>query len=75
MKDFKQIPYYERSLFMAKLYNHAWYDNNRFNILIDLLFEWEKNPPREVKFIEESDIFEHKLNGYDTRNCPPTVQI
>jgi len=51
MKDFKEIPYYERSLFIAKLYNHAWYDKDRFSILEKLLAEWEENPPREVKFI------------------------
>ncbi len=66
MKDFKQIPYYERSLFVAKLYNHAWYDNDRFNVLLGLLEEWEKNPPKEVKFINESGIFEHNLKDYDT---------
>ena len=49
--NFKEIPYWERSLFMAKLYNHAWYDNNRFTILAGLLEEWEKNPPKEVIFI------------------------
>lgn len=73
MKDFKEIPYWERSLFIAKLYNHAWYDKDRFNILVDLLNEWEKNPTKEVKFIQESDIFEHKLKGYDTGTCPPIV--
>jgi hypothetical protein len=59
--NFKEIPYWERSLFMAKLYNHAWYDNNRFTILAGLLEEWEKNPPKEVIFIQESNIFEHKI--------------
>jgi hypothetical protein len=53
MKDFKDIPYYERSLFIAKLYNHAWYDKDRFIILQELLTEWEENPPREVKFMNE----------------------
>ncbi len=51
MTDFKEIPYYERSLFMAKLYNHAWYDNNRFNILVNLMKEWDENPCKEVKFL------------------------
>ena len=66
--NFKEIPYWERSLFMAKLYNHAWYDNDRFIILYGLLEEWEKNPPKEVKFITESDIHNHKkqVNGTET---------
>lgn len=66
--NFKEIPYYERSLFMAKLYNNAWYDNNRFTILAELLEEWEKNPSKEVKFLQELDIFNNKnqINGTDT---------
>jgi hypothetical protein len=58
--NFKEIPYYERSLFMAKLYNHAWYDNNRFITLAKLLEEWDKNPPKEVKFLNQIH------NGTDT---------
>ena len=53
MNNFQEIPYYERSLFIAKLYNHAWYDSNRFAILENLLKEWDANPPREVKFLNE----------------------
>lgn len=67
--NFKEIPYYERSLFMAKLYNHAWYDNNRFIALAKLLEEWELNPSKEVKFLQESDMFNNKNqihNGTDT---------
>lgn len=54
MNNFQEIPYYERSLFIAKLYNHAWYDTDRFTILNDLLIEWEKNPSKEVKFMNEN---------------------
>jgi hypothetical protein len=53
MNDFQKIPYYDRSLFIAKLYNHAWYDKDRFAILEKLLNEWEANPPREVKFLND----------------------
>ena len=53
MNNFQEIPYYERSLFIAKLYNHAWYDSDRFTILENLLKEWDENPPREVKFLNE----------------------
>jgi hypothetical protein len=53
MNNFQEIPYYERSLFIAKLYNHAWYDSDRFAILENLLKEWDENPPREVKFLNE----------------------
>lgn len=54
MNNFQEIPYYERSLFIAKLYNHAWYDSDRFAILNELLAEWEKNPSKEVKFMNEN---------------------
>lgn len=54
MNTFQEIPYYERSLFIAKLYNHAWYDPYRFAILNDLLTEWEKNPSKEVKYLNET---------------------
>lgn len=60
---FTEIPYWERSLFIAKLYNHAWYDNNRFTVLTQLLNEWEKNQPKEVKFLDETtDITQFKIN-------------
>jgi hypothetical protein len=61
MNSFQEIPYYERSLFIAKLYNHAWYDKDRFTILQELLTEWEKNPPREVKFMNEEFLNETKI--------------
>jgi hypothetical protein len=39
-----------------------WYDADRFNILNEILIEWEKNPSREVKFMNESFTLEDKLN-------------
>jgi len=58
---FTEIPYWERSLFIAKLYNHAWYDDNRYQVLVELLNEWEKNPPKDVIYIQENIKFDHKL--------------
>jgi len=63
MKDFKKISPTERGLFIAKMYHNIWYDTDRFSILDDLLKEWEKNPIKEAKYlnnihtdIKESDI-------------------
>lgn len=53
MNSFQEIPYYERSIFIAKLYNHAWYDTDRYETLKSLLEKWDENPPREVKFATE----------------------
>ena len=62
MKSFQEIPYNDRKLFIAKLYNHIWYDTDRYIILNEILTEWEKNPSREVKFMNESFTLEDKLN-------------
>jgi hypothetical protein len=47
------------------LYNHAWYDKDRFAILEKLLNEWEANPPREVKFLND---LQESLNINDIIN-------
>ena len=65
MSNFQDIHYYERSLFMAKLYNHAWYDAERFAVLNQLLNKWEKEPSKEVKFL--NDIHE-EININDLIN-------
>ena len=62
MTNFQKISPNDRKLFIAKLYNHMWYDADRFNILNEILTEWEKNPSREVKFMNESFTLEDKLN-------------
>ncbi len=63
MKNFQKISPTERGLFIAKLYHNIWYDTDRFSILDELLKEWEKNPIKEAKYlndihtdIKESDI-------------------
>lgn len=53
MTNFQEISPTERGLFIAKLYHNVWYDTNRFSILSKLLEEWEKNPIKEAKYLEE----------------------
>lgn len=53
MTDFKKISPAELQLIMAKLFHHAWYDDNRGRFLLEVLQDWEKNPCKEVKFLNE----------------------
>lgn len=53
MRDFKELSPAELQLIMAKLFHHAWYDDNRGRFLLEILQDWEKNPCKEVKFLNE----------------------
>lgn len=53
MTDFKKLSPAELQLIMAKLFHHAWYDDNRGRFLLEILQDWEKNPCKEVKFLNE----------------------
>ncbi|CAB4137378.1 hypothetical protein UFOVP316_38 [uncultured Caudovirales phage] len=53
MTDFKELSPAELQLIMAKLFHHAWYDDNRGRFLLEILQDWEKNPCKEVKFLNE----------------------
>ena len=53
MRDFKELSPAELQLVMAKLFHHAWYDDNRGRFLLEILQDWEKNPCKEVKFLNE----------------------
>ena len=53
MNDFQELPPQERGLIIAKLYHNAWYDKDRFGIIMNLLNEWDKDPIREAKFLHE----------------------
>ena len=66
MKSFKEVSPADRQLIMAKIFHHAWYDDNRFRFLLEILKDWEKNPSKEVRFMTENNIFGHNLNNYDT---------
>jgi hypothetical protein len=62
MKNFQEISPSDRKLFIAKLYNHIWYDADRFKFLNEVLMKWEEKPSKEVKFMNESFTLEDKLN-------------
>ena len=51
MNSFKEVSPADRQLIMAKIFHHAWYDDNRFRFMLDILNDWEKNPCKEVKFL------------------------
>ena len=53
MRDFNKLSPAELQLVMAKLFHHAWYDDNRGRFLLEVLQDWEKNPCKEVKFLNE----------------------
>jgi hypothetical protein len=53
MTNFQKISPNERGLFIAKLYHNVWYDTNRFSILSKILEEWENNPIKEAKYLQE----------------------
>jgi hypothetical protein len=53
MTDFKELSPAQLQLIMAKLFHHAWYDDNRGRFLLEILQDWEKNPCKEVKFLNE----------------------
>jgi len=53
MNALQEIPYPDRLVIMAKLFHHAWYDDSRARFLLEILQDWEKNPSKEVKFLNE----------------------
>lgn len=61
MRDFKELSPAELQLIMAKLFHHAWYDDNRGRFLLEILQDWEKNPCKEVKFLNEINNGEQEL--------------
>ena len=61
MTDFKELSPAELQLVMAKLFHHAWYDDNRGRFLLEILHDWEKNPCKEVKFLNEINNGEQEL--------------
>jgi len=40
-------------LIMAKIYHHIWYSENRYFEMLNILDEWDKNPTKEAKFLNQ----------------------
>jgi hypothetical protein len=53
MKDFKEIPPTERMVIIAKLYHNIWYDTSRYETILNLIYEWDENPVRDAKFLNQ----------------------
>jgi hypothetical protein len=53
MNTYTKIPPHERMLIIAKVYHNMWYDNDRFNMVMDLVDNWDMNPIKEAKFLND----------------------
>jgi hypothetical protein len=53
MKHFAKIPPSERMVLLAKVYHNMWYDETRFNFIMEVIKDWEENPIKEAKFLNE----------------------
>ena len=53
MNTYQKLPPQERMVIVAKIYHHIWYSEDRYNELMNLMTEWDKNPTREAKFLNQ----------------------
>jgi len=53
MKHFAKIPPTERMVLLAKVYHNMWYDETRFNFIMEIIEDWEKNPIKEAEFLNQ----------------------
>ena len=53
MKHFAKIPPTERMVLLAKIYHNMWYDETRFNFIMEIIEDWEKNPIKEAKYLNQ----------------------
>ena len=53
MTDYQLLPPQERMLIMAKVYHHIWYSQDRFDELMIILDNWDRNPTKEAKFLNQ----------------------
>lgn len=45
----------ERMLLLAKLYHNMWYDEKRYNFILEVLEDFEEHPVKEAKFLNQID--------------------
>ena len=50
---FLELPPQERGLLIAKIYHNIWYDEKRFELMMELLKQWDEYPVKEAKFLHE----------------------
>lgn len=53
MNTYQTLPPQERMVIVAKIYHHIWYSEDRYNELMTLMSEWDKNPTKEAKFLNQ----------------------
>ena len=53
MNTYQKLPPQERMVIVAKIYHHIWYSEDRYNELMTLMTEWDKNPTKEAKFLND----------------------
>jgi len=53
MNTYQKLPPQERMVIVAKIYHHIWYSEDRYNELMTLMTEWDKNPTKEAKFLNQ----------------------
>jgi len=51
--NFTELAPQERGLIIAKIYHNLWYDEKRFELMMELLKQWDEYPIREAKFLHE----------------------
>lgn len=53
MNTYQKLPPQERMVIVAKIYHHIWYSEDRYNELMTVMTEWDKNPTKEAKFLNQ----------------------
>ena len=53
MNSYQNLPPQERMLIMAKIYHHIWYSEDRYNEMLIILDNWDANPTKEAKFLNQ----------------------
>lgn len=65
MKSYQELPPQERMLIIAKLYHNIWYDEVRYRYIARLIEQWEKEPIKEAKFLNQIHNGEEQLRQRD----------
>lgn len=53
MNTYQTLPPQERMVIIAKIYHEIWYNESRYIQMLNILMEWEKNPTKEAKFLNQ----------------------
>lgn len=53
MNTYQTLTPQERMVIVAKIYHHIWYSEDRFQELMTILDNWDMNPTKEAKFLNQ----------------------